>query len=272
MVQLLNLVVRYLYAPLLLNSGFAASCSRVWQRASYWDARPASQSKEHPLFIPRQNYSTTNEESSWSDNSSTDFGVASMESPRMHHLDSAGSSSFNYGSISTHSFEADKDLQKGIHLLKKSVACVTAYCLNSFSISSPTELSTFEAFEKMLTFMYSKDARTILSSREAKSRSRRRSWQSNRPVHESSVADSGISSCSLEEREHANDEMKLGVRDGPSRMTSFLYTNEMSDMRRAENQFDGWDIVEHPTLPPPPSHSEDVEHWTRAMIIDAKKQ
>lgn len=272
MVQLLNLVVRYLYAPLLLNSGFAASCSRVWQRASYWDARPASQSKEHPLFIPRQNYSTASEESSWSDNSSMDFGVASMESPRMPYLDRAGSSSFDYGSSSSHSSVVDKDLQKGIHLLKKSVACVTAYCFNSFSIPSPTELSTFEAFERMLTFMYSKDARAILSSKDAKLRSRRQMRQSNRTVHESSVADSGISSSSLEESKHANVEMKLGVRDGPSRMTSFLYTNEMSDMRRAENQFDGWDIVEHPTLPPPPSHSEDVEHWTRAMIIDAKRK
>lgn len=34
---------------------------------------------------------------------------------------------------------------------------------------------------------------------------------------------------------------------------------------------DGWDLVEHPRLPPPPSDSEDVEHWTRAMIIDATK-
>lgn len=272
MVQLLNLAVRYLNAPLLLNSGFAASCSRVWQRASYWDARPASQSKEYPLFIPRQNYSTAGEESSWSDNSSIDFGVASMESPRIPYLDSAGSRSFDYGSSSSHSPEVDKDLQKGIHLLKKSVACVTAYCFNSFSIPSPTELSTFEAFEKMLTFMYSKDARGKLSSKEAKLSSRRRMRQSNRLVHESSVADSGISSSSLEESKNANVEMKLGVRDGPSRMTSFLYTNEMSDMKRAENQFDGWDIVEHPTLPPPPSHSEDVEHWTRAMIIDAKRQ
>lgn len=272
MVQLLNLAVRYLNAPLLLNSGFAASCSRVWQRASYWDARPASQSKEYPLFIPRQNYSTAGEESSWSDSSSTDFGVASMESPRMPHLDSAGSRSFDYGSSSLHSPEVDKDLQKGIHLLKKSVACITAYCFNSFSIPSPTDLSTFEAFEKMLTFMYSKDAQAKLSSKEAKLSSRRRMRQSNRPVHESSVADSGISSSSLEESKHANVEMKLGARAGQSRMTSFLYTNEMSDMRRTENQFDGWDIVEHPTLPPPPSHSEDVEHWTRAMIIDAKRQ
>lgn len=39
----------------------------------------------------------------------------------------------------------------------------------------------------------------------------------------------------------------------------------------SESSVDGWDLVEHPRLPPPPSHSEDVEHWTRAMFIDATK-
>jgi hypothetical protein len=38
----------------------------------------------------------------------------------------------------------------------------------------------------------------------------------------------------------------------------------------ADSTVDGWDIVEHPRLPPP-SRSEDVEHWTRAMFIDATK-
>ena len=39
----------------------------------------------------------------------------------------------------------------------------------------------------------------------------------------------------------------------------------------SESTVDDWDLVEHPRLPPPPSHSEDVEHWTRAMFIDATK-
>jgi hypothetical protein len=54
----------------------------------------------------------------------------------------------------------------------------------------------------------------------------------------------------------------------------------------------GWDLVEHPAraasrrqssqsgekdatapamLPPPPSAPEDVEHWTRAMYVDARR-
>lgn len=30
--------------------------------------------------------------------------------------------------------------------------------------------------------------------------------------------------------------------------------------------------LENPTFPPPPSQTEDIEHWTQAMIIDATKR
>eukprot|EP01018_Ginkgo_biloba_P038059 Gb_22046 [translate_table: standard] len=273
MVQLLNLVVRYLFAPLLVNCGFGASCSRVWQRASYWDSRPASRSKEYPLFIPRQNCCAASEENSLSDRSDSNFGVASMESPRRPPLDSIGSSSFNYGTSSQHSTETHKDLQKGISLLKKSVACVTAYCYNSYSMSARTDMSTFQAFENMLCFLSSNNAWNILSSKEDESSSRRQMQQPIRFIaNDPSVAYSGIFSSSLEESKHAKVIEKFGNTDGSSHVTSFLYTNEVSDFGRAESLVDGWDIVEHPTLPPPPSHSEDVEHWTRAMFIDANKR
>lgn len=58
----------------------------------------------------------------------------------------------------------------------------------------------------------------------------------------------------------------------PSSAASFLYATEMSDIGKNESLIDGWDLVEHPTFPPPPSQTEDVEHWTRAMIIDATKK
>ncbi|GIL52304.1 hypothetical protein Vafri_8212 [Volvox africanus] len=32
---------------------------------------------------------------------------------------------------------------------------------------------------------------------------------------------------------------------------------------------DGWDVVQAPFLPPPPSRPDEVEHWTRAMFTDA---
>ncbi|KAK8365963.1 hypothetical protein V6Z11_A02G089500 [Gossypium hirsutum] len=169
MVQLLNLVVHNLAAPALHNSGFAGSCSRIWQRDSYWDARPSSRSNEYPLFIPRQNYCSTSGDNSWTDKSSSNFGVASMESERRPHLDSINS--FNYSSASPHTVETHKDLQKGISLLKKSVACVTTYCYNSLCLDVPTESSTFEAFSKLLaTLSSTREVRSVFSLKMACSR------------------------------------------------------------------------------------------------------
>lgn len=86
-----------------------------------------------------------------------------MESERKPRLDSSGGS-FNYSSASPHSIEIHKDLQKGISLLKKSVACITAYCYNSLSLEVPPEASTFEAFARLLaTLSSSKEVRAVLS-------------------------------------------------------------------------------------------------------------
>ncbi|XP_059279859.1 uncharacterized protein LOC132033790 isoform X3 [Lycium ferocissimum] len=177
MVQLLNLVVRCVCAPALHNSGFAGSCSRIWQRDSYWDARPSSRSGEYPLFIPRQNFCSSGGEASWYDRScsnsgtSSDFGVTSMESDRKPRLDSSNSSSFNYASASLHSIETHKDLQKGIALLKKSVACITAYCYNTLCLEVPAEASTFETFARLLaTLSSSKEVRSVFSLKMSGSR------------------------------------------------------------------------------------------------------
>ncbi|KXZ43908.1 hypothetical protein GPECTOR_78g96 [Gonium pectorale] len=39
----------------------------------------------------------------------------------------------------------------------------------------------------------------------------------------------------------------------------------------AEVEEDGWDVVQAPFLPPPPSQPDEVEHWTRAMFTDASR-
>ena len=128
-------------------------------------------SNEYPLFIPRQNYCSTSGENSWSDRSSSNFGVASMESERKPRLESSGSSSFNYSTASLHSVETHKDLQKGISLLKKSVACITSYYFNSLCLDVPSEASTFEAFSKLLAKLSSsKEVRSVFSVRMACSR------------------------------------------------------------------------------------------------------
>ncbi|XP_057503070.1 uncharacterized protein LOC130786727 [Actinidia eriantha] len=271
MVQLLNLVVHNVAAPALHNSGFAGSCSRIWQRDSYWDARPSSRSNEYPLFIPRQNSCSTGGETSWSDRSSSNFGVASMESERKGRLDSSGSSSFNYSSASPHSVETHQDLQKGISLLKKSVACVTAYCYNSLCLDVPAEASTFEAFGRLLaTLSSSKEVRSVFSLKMACSRSSKQIQQLNKSAWN---VNSALSSSTLLESAHTLPITRNTFDSNlPSSAASYLYATEQSDIGKSENLIEGWDLVEHPTLPPPPSQTEDVEHWTRAMFIDATKK
>ncbi|XP_075082474.1 uncharacterized protein LOC107784054 isoform X3 [Nicotiana tabacum] len=206
MVQLLNLVVRCVCAPALHNSGFAGSCSRIWQRDSYWDARPSSRSGEYPLFIPRQNFCSSGGEASWYDRScsnsgsSSDFGVTSMESDRKPRLDSSSSSSFNYASASLHSIESHKDLQKGIALLKKSVACITAYCYNTLCLEVPAEASTFETFARLLaTLSSSKEVRSVFSLKMSGSRASKQVQQLNKSVWN---VDSAGSSSTLMESGH----------------------------------------------------------------------
>ncbi|KAM7268249.1 hypothetical protein ACFE04_010415 [Oxalis oulophora] len=262
MVQLVNLVAQNLAVPILHNSGFAGSCSRIWQRDSYWDARPSSRSQEYPLFIPRQNYCSTSVENSWTERSTSNFGVASMESERRPRLDSSGS--FNYTSASPHTVETHKELQKGISLLKKSVSCITACCYNTLLVEVPSEASTFEAFAKLLaTLSSSKEVRSVFNLKMASSRSGTKVQQMNKSVWN---VNSAISSSSLLDSAHSRSISKT-ISDGvPSSAASYMYTG------KNESLIDGWDLVEFPKFPPPPSQSDDVEHWTRAMFIDATKK
>ncbi|RAL47005.1 hypothetical protein DM860_017046 [Cuscuta australis] len=274
MVQLLDLIVRNVCAPSLHNSGFAGSCSRIWQRDSYWDARPSSRSGEYPLFIPRQNFCSTVGEASWYEKSSSNFGVTSMESDRKARLDSLRSSSFSYLSASSHSKETHKELQKGIALVKKSVACITAYCYNILCLDIPAEASTFEAFAKLLaTLSSTKEVQSVFSLKMARSRSSKQAQQFSRPAW---VANSLASSSAFMESVHALPTQRNAYdpNNRPSSTTASLkYANETSEAERNENAIiEGWDLIEHPTFPPPPSQTEDVEHWTRAMFIDATKK
>ncbi|KAL1547041.1 hypothetical protein AAHA92_23562 [Salvia divinorum] len=268
MVQLLSLVLHAVCAPALYKSGFAGSCSRIWQRESYWDARPSSRS-EYPLFISRQVSCTTGGETSWTEKSSSNFGVASMESERKPRLDSS-SGSLKYSSASARSVELHKDLQKGISLLKRSVACTTAYCYNSLCLEVPSEASTFEALAKLLTTLSSsKEVRSVLSLRMATSRSKP-CQQLNSSIWK---VESTVSSSTLMESAHALPTMTNALDNYlPSFAGNYVYANEFPDSGKNENLIEEWDLVKHPKFPPPPSQTENVEHWTRAMFIDATKK
>ncbi|KAL2926339.1 Phenylalanine--tRNA ligase alpha subunit [Bienertia sinuspersici] len=269
MVQLLNLVVQSLCLPALHNSGFAGSCSRIWQRDSYWDARPSSRSNEYPLFIPRQNCCSTGGENSWSERSSH-FEVTPVESGRKPRLDPSGSISFNYACASQHSMETHNDLQRGIALLKKSVACVTAYCYNSLCLDVPTDASTFEAFANLLA--------TLSSSCKQVPQLNKSVWNLN-SMMSSTMLESPHTQSALVKFYNYNMVLlyvlfsrNMCDKNLQNHAPSFLYATDVADVGKNESLVDGWDLVEYPKFPPPPSETEDIEHWTRAMFTDATKK
>lgn len=45
-------------------------------------------------------------------------------------------------------------------------------------------------------------------------------------------------------------------------------SEEEDDDKMGEWSSEGWDVVSRPTLPPPPSQPDEVEHWARAMFQD----
>jgi hypothetical protein len=112
----------------------------------------------YPLFIPRKNVCTGGEENSMTGSGSSNFGVDSVDSVKKPSLDSKRSNSFNFSDTSSHSMERHYDLQRGISLLKTSVTAITTYYYNSLGLDVPTNLSTFEAFAKLLRMLSSSKA------------------------------------------------------------------------------------------------------------------
>jgi hypothetical protein len=115
-------------------------------------------SKVYPLFIPRKNVCTGGEETSLTESGSSNFGVDSVDSVKKPSFDPKRSNSFNFSGASSHSMERHQYLQRGISLLKTSVTAITTYYYNSLGLDVPSNLSTFEAFAKLLHMLSSSKA------------------------------------------------------------------------------------------------------------------
>ncbi|CAM8942370.1 unnamed protein product [Rhodiola kirilowii] len=235
MVQILNLVVHNLAAPAIHNSGFAGHALGYGNETlTGIHAHLLEATSILCLYLVK---------------------ITAQQLERTH-------------AASPHSIETHKDIQRGISLLKKSVACITAYCYNSLCLDVPPEASTFDGFAKLLAMLSSsKEVRSVLVSC---SRPYKQVQQLNKSVWN---VNSTISSSSLVESAHTLSLMRNYYDNGLlNSAASYIYPSEMSDTVKNENYIEGWDFVEHPTFPPPPSQGEDIEHWTRAMIIDATKK
>ncbi|CAN7130574.1 unnamed protein product [Brassica rapa subsp. narinosa] len=164
MVQLLNLVVHKLAVPALHNLGFGGSCSRIWQRESYWKSHPSSPSDEYPLFVPSHDYFSVEGKSSWTGRDTTNFGVTSLKSDGSVEEDYHDLDVVNLSSASPHSVETFRNVQRGIAHLKQSVAHLTVYGYSSLSMEVPSGASTFETFAKLLNTLSSiKEVQSALS-------------------------------------------------------------------------------------------------------------
>ncbi|KAJ7570678.1 hypothetical protein O6H91_01G131100 [Diphasiastrum complanatum] len=264
MVHLVNLAARYMAAPLLHSAVFAASSSRIWQQNSYWDARPASHSEEYPLFVPRKgSQSGVSVESIRLEKSSSNSGYLSLEKPSYDESSDRGMSSIAL--ISTRPQEMHNDVEKGMKLLNRSVTCILTYGYDLFSLPVPSNLSTYEAFAELLSIFSSKEARLratyLLSARHASGDGS----LERIGVSTSGLQDQVVSSCPKHSFGGMVDNLHGSIHVGGD------YERLEGVRKPMESLFDGWDLVEHPTLPPPPCLSEDVEHWTRAMFVDATK-
>jgi len=270
MLQFINIAVRILFAPALHVSGFKGSCSQIWQRSSYWSTRQ-SQSKVYPLFIPRKIVCTGGEESSLTESGSANFGVDSMDSVKKLSFDSKRSNSFSFSSASSHSMERHQYLQRGISLLKTSVTAITTYYYNSLGLDVPSNLSTFEAFAKLLHMLSSLKAVRAAFESNIASRSEKQAQQLNKSIWKASSAIS--SESSFMDSIHTAimpstlDNLLLNSNE------SFLYTGKLVKHGGVPDSIlDGWDLVEREVLPPPPSQAENVAQWERAMYAGAKKK
>jgi len=270
MLQFINIAVRILFAPALHVSGFKGSCSQIWQRSSYWSTRQ-SQSKVYPLFIPRKIVCTGGEESSLTESGSANFGVDSMDSVKKLSFDSKRSNSFSFSSASSHSMERHQYLQRGISLLKTSVTAITTYYYNSLGLDVPSNLSTFEAFAKLLHMLSSLKAVRAAFESNIASRSEKQAQQLNKSIWKASSAIS--SESSFMDSIHTAimpstlDNLLLNSNE------SFLYTGKLVKHGGVPDSIlDGWDLVEREVLPPPPSQAENVVQWERAMYAGTKKK
>ncbi|KAH7277498.1 hypothetical protein KP509_39G054200 [Ceratopteris richardii] len=258
LLQLVQLAASYLCTPLLHDGRLNGSFSSIWQRTSYWNAT-CSRSGEYPLYTAKK--FSLSDENTFSDNGASIMGFSNIEGIGEERIEIGYDSSYKYGSSSVQNLEMHAAVQKGIKLLKQSVGCITYYGFNELLPSSPSNMTTLQAFSELLH---------LLSEREVKLRAPQRQLIS-------SLSDSTLSTMSSMDMHGCSKdhkEFKVVVKGNSDISSSFYYIGRDLDYgegKFAESCLDEWDLVEHITLPPPPSNSEDVEHWTRAMIVDATK-
>ncbi|XP_056850646.1 uncharacterized protein LOC108827492 isoform X2 [Raphanus sativus] len=204
------------------------SCSRIWQRDSYWNSHPSSPSDEYPLFVPSHDYFSIEGKSSWTGRDTTNFGVTSLKSDGSVEEDYHDLDVVNLSSASPQSVETFRNVQRGIAHIKQSVAHLTVYGYSSLSMEVPSGASTFETFAKLLN--------TLSSIKEVQSALSLCFSSSNKQRHEPNKSVWNLNSSS-------SSTMLNSSHIQPTSWNNKSYYNVPN---RDPSSIDEWNLVEYP--------------------------
>ncbi|GLI68199.1 hypothetical protein VaNZ11_012543 [Volvox africanus] len=279
---LAELLSTYLGGPLLHEGSFQGSTSVVWQQHSFWNRRPSSSNARVPLFLeegagggpalsnPFPGLAARVRGPPWA--SSQPGGQPRPGPPHqqqqqqsLHHQlmqgyshltramsggmsgggggGGGGASGGNGASYTPHVDEAlvrqrHTDLRLAYDMLLRSLACFSRDKILPLCLQLPPGWGTL-GWLVVLCASVRRDPGTeavLVAAQQALLAG------------------------------HGSGDLRVGGFTGDGEGAC---AQDNDDDDPVEVEEDGWDVVQAPFLPPPPSQPDEVEHWTRAMFTDA---
>lgn len=280
LLQFLQLAAKYLSAPVLHSSGFAVSSSKVWQRAGYWNHRPDSLSHVYPLYLPRPGSASKSDgEVSPSEPLKGFFGTQALPGGASPVVGGPGQKSSNGSSPvvsgtagSNQEGRDSRPLRKGLVLVKRSIMCLCSYEESLLSLKLPRQFPPFASLALLMEWLTRDPRSSGHLSRSKNMDLATSSGYGSIQVGKSSLSEAGALFVGPPE-EFSSTQFQSFVQSAMDTGSTFDDGPKVGGMfsPSTENGLEEWDLVERPPLPPPPSKAEDVEHWTRAMFIDATR-
>ncbi|KAG2482659.1 hypothetical protein HYH03_018432 [Edaphochlamys debaryana] len=271
---LVELLATYCGGPVLHEGSFQGSTSVVWQQHSFWNRRPSSSNARLPLFMEEGGGGPAAVVGAALSNpfpglaakvrGPTSWGSGGLLSPGASPgpAQSGAAAAFSaltravsatpasgalgagvgYGSGDRHLDEAlvrqrQSDLRLAYDMLLRSVACFARDKVNSLGLQLPPGWGPLGWLVVLCATLRPDPATTaVLAAAQA-----------------AVLAAPG------------SGDLRVGAGPGDGDGGG----GPEHDDEAEEVEEDGWDVVQAPFLPPPPSQPDEVEHWTRAMFTDA---
>lgn len=239
----MDLLGAYMGGPLLCEGAFRCSTSTIWSPTSYWSRQPSSASGVLPLYVNEALGTLPfNMTARVRQAGVASFGLAfSRTQPpaaarcaKVEGLVPATGSSGEGSLVKRHAA-----MKAGFETLQRALACFMQDKALALSLQLPGGWSPF-AWLVIMCAVVKRDVRT-----------------DGVIVAASSVVAEALGSGG-------------SGADGLASLLSHHALQAHGD--DDEGDMEGWDMVQEPFLPPPPSQPDAVEHWTRAMFTDAQRR